>query len=100
MPEFPASPAFGWSYTLEDSMGLVFVLGVITAYSLKFAFTRPRGLAWLSLGLLAVIAMGLLLLGSGTPADGGNRRTVRAQEASPPAPSSADCGRKDYSPSI
>lgn len=50
-----------WNHQLEDIIGLVFLLGVIAAYSLKFAVTRTRRLAWLSVAMLAIMAMAVLI---------------------------------------
>jgi hypothetical protein len=60
-----------WNHSLEDIMGLVFVAGVVGAYSLLFAFTRRPWLGWAITALVSFAAMATLLCVSPSKAEMG-----------------------------
>src|SRR3546814_18409625 len=52
----------GWSHSFEDVLGLIFVLGVVGAYSLLFAFTRRPRLGWIITAAIAFAAITILIV--------------------------------------
>ena len=52
----------GWSHSFEEVFGLIFVLGVVGAYSMLFAFTRRPSLGWIITAAVAFAALTLLIV--------------------------------------
>lgn len=51
-----------WSHSLEEVFNIIFVLGVVGAYSTLFAFTRQPRLGWIITAVIAFSAMTVLIL--------------------------------------
>lgn len=54
--------AASWGYNLHEMLGIIFVLGVVGAYSTLFAFTRRPWLGWAITAAITLVSMAILIM--------------------------------------
>jgi hypothetical protein len=59
-----AESSLRWNYSLEEILGLVFVAGVVGAYSLMFAVTRKPRRGWVIAACVSFTLMAALISAS------------------------------------
>lgn len=59
-----AESSLRWNYSLEEILGLVFVAGVVGAYSLMFAVTRKPRRGWVIAACVSSTLMAALISAS------------------------------------